>query len=337
MKRYWLLALSLLVCSFFAMAQKTKQKKNNVAMRLVSVGSVNELKNALQYAKPGDSIVIAAGTYTGKFVIPASAGGKEDKYIVLEARDGVILETGDINSGYVLHHQASYWKLKGFTVKNGLKGIVLDGANYNILEGLKVTEIGEEGIHLRKFSSHNTIQHCEISYIGKKRPGYGEGIYIGSAVSNWEKYSNGQPDKCDSNKVIGNIIGPFVTAESIDIKEGTTGGVIKGNSFYSQGISGENSADSWIDVKGNNYLIEDNKGINKQPSVLKDGYQVNCAVAGWGSYNEFKNNISEVNADGYAINIRLKSSKGEAVGNKVFTSNKVNNAKSGLSNIPLTN
>src|SRR5690606_20834586 len=114
-----------------------------------------------------------------------------------------------------------------------------------------------------------------------------------------------------------------------------TGGIIRGNTFESQGITGANSADSWIDIKGNNYLIENNKGFNTQPSALKDGYQVNCAYAGWGSYNEFKNNVSDVNASGHGFNIRLKSSKGEAIGNKVYSNNKVNNATSGIANIAL--
>ena len=51
-----------------------------------------------------------------------------------------------------------------------------------------------------------------------------------------------------------NRIGPNVAAESIDIKEGTFDGVIRGNTFDGRGISGQNSADSWVDAKGIGYL-----------------------------------------------------------------------------------
>lgn len=334
-------SLKHLLCTFcmaisicFSYAQTAKKARNG--RKLISVKNAEELKNVLEIAKPGDSIVIADGEYIGKFIIPSTANGTQEKPITLIGTKKCVLTTGKVDNGYVLHHQASNWIIRGFTVKVGLKGIVLDGANNNLLDDLEVSEIGEEGIHFRKFSSKNKLQDSKIHHVGLVRPGYGEGVYIGSAVSNWARYTNGEPDRCDLNEIINNIIGPYVSAECIDIKEGTTGGIIRGNTFYSEGILGENSADSWIDVKGNKYLIEGNKGINNKPSALLDGYQVNCAVEGWGSHNEFRNNICEVNGEGFGINVRLKSSKGEAVGNKVASDNQVINAKKGISNIPLS-
>jgi len=302
----------------------------------IIVTNSSQLKRALATAKPGDSIILKDGVYEGKFVIEASASGTKAAPIILTGGRNAVLDAGSIETGYVLFLKANYWKLKGFTVQNGLKGIVTDGANYNVIDGLLVTQLGEEAIHFRTFSKHNIVRNSEVTHTGKKRPGYGEAIYIGSAYSNWAKYADSKPDQCDSNQVLNNKLGPFVTAECIDVKEGTTGGIISGNNFEAKGITGENSADSWMDIKGNYYLIENNKGQNTQPSALKDGYQVNCAYEGWGSYNKFKNNISDVNADGYGINIKLKSSKGEAVGNEVYADNKVVNAGKGITNIELT-
>jgi hypothetical protein len=235
----------------------------------------------------------------------------------------------------VLHLQANYWIIKGFTITNGLKGLMCDGASHNLVDGLTVNAIGEEAIHFRKFSTHNTLQNCVVSNTGLKTADYGEGVYIGTAVSNWGKNSNGVEDKCDSNIVINNTIGPNITAECIDVKEGTTGGIIRSNKFNSTGITGANSGDSWMDVKGNGYLIESNTGFNPKGSVLKDGYQVHCAVDGWGNDNVFRNNTCEINADGYGINVTLKSSKGEAKGNKIFDNNTVTAAEKGISNVPL--
>jgi len=134
-----------------------------------------------------------------------------------------------------------------------------DGALYDLIDSVSVYHIGEEGIHLRRFSSHNTIQRVVITQTGLKTPDYGEGIYIGSAKNNWNKYTGGRPDYCDSNSVLNSHIGPAIAAECIDIKEGTTGGIIRNNYFDATGITGANSADSWIDVKGNDYRIQDNK------------------------------------------------------------------------------
>lgn len=307
-----------------------------VAQPIIVANSL-QLKRVLATAKPGDSIILKDGTYDGKFVIEAEASGTAKQPIVLIGSRSAILDAGNNQTGYVLHLKASFWKLRGFTVKNALKGIVADGACNNLIDGLLVTDLGEEGIHFRMFSKHNVVRNCEVNHTGKKNPGYGEAIYIGSAYSNWPKYTDGKPDQCDSNQVINNKLGPYVAAECIDVKEGTTGGIISGNTFEAQGITGANSADSWMDIKGNHYLIINNTGYNTQPSVLTDGYQVNCAYEGWGSYNKFVNNTCHVNADGYGINVRLKSGKGEAIGNLVYADNKVNGAAKGVTNIDIKN
>ncbi|HQV86085.1 MAG TPA: hypothetical protein PLO70_15245 [Chitinophagaceae bacterium] len=310
---------------------------NPVSSRVVNVSTAAQLSAALLNALPGDEIVMANGIYKGKFVIGSAVSGTAAKPVLLRGSRNVILDAENVNTGYVLHLQASYWKVKGFTLTNGLKGLMVDGARYCVIDSIYVHTIGEEGIHLRKFSSQNTIQNSEVSNIGLKTPDYGEGIYIGSAKSNWATYTNGVPDLCDSNKIFNNKLGPGITAECIDIKEGTTGGIIRGNNFDATGITGANSGDSWIDVKGNNYLIEENTGYNPGGSIFKDGYQVHVAYAGWGNYNVFKNNECSVNAAGYGFNIQLSGSNGTSTGNKVYTDNTVSGALSGTANIPLSN
>ncbi|CAG2180373.1 unnamed protein product, partial [Oppiella nova] len=163
--------------------------------------------------------------------------------------------------------QADYWVLQGFTVANSKKGIVLDGASNNILEDLEVHDIQQEGIHFRKNSADNILRKSYIHTTGLGDPGFGEGVYIGSAVSNWE---DDKPDKSDRNQILNNRIGPNVAAEEIDIKEGSCCGIIKNNVFDGTGMSGENYADSWIDVKGEGYTIEDNEGNHS----LLDGIQI---------------------------------------------------------------
>lgn len=52
-------------------------------------------------------------------------------------------------------------------------------------------------------------------------------------------------DTCTSNVVYGNVIGPGVTAELVEIKEHSTGNVVEGNMLDGSALCGKNGADSW--------------------------------------------------------------------------------------------
>lgn len=339
MKKLIFAVVALIITSSFVIRNKFYQGEifcNNSVCSVrnpIYVSTSYQLKNALKLAKAGDEIILRDGVYYGNFTIPEGSDGTEAKPIFLHGTNKAILDGNNTQTGYVLHLQSDYWHIKGISITNGLKGLMCDKANYNVIDSLTIYNIGEEGLHLRQFSTHNILKNNNITNTGIKTADYGEGIYIGMAVSNWNKYGNGKADKCDSNIVVNNKIGPGITAECIDIKEGTTGNMIVNNIFDAAGITGANSADSWMDVKGNGTLIEGNKGYNKAGSILKDGYQVHCAVDGWGNDNIFRNNICEVYAEGYGFNIVEKSSKGNATGNKVYKNNKVVGAGSGVSNV----
>jgi hypothetical protein len=105
---------------------------------------------------------------------------------------------------------------------------MLDDADFTILDGIAVHSIGHEGVHFRTNSSNNTIQNSEVYDTGLKKEKFGEGVYIGSAVSNRERYTNGEPDESHRNQVLRNHIWN-TTSENIDVKEGTEDGLIEGN------------------------------------------------------------------------------------------------------------
>jgi hypothetical protein len=291
----------------------------------VDVADADGLSAALSEAAPGTLIRLAPGVYDGEF--KATATGTAESAIVLCGPREAVLDAGSTSSGYVLHlDTVDHWILSGFTVTRGQKGVMLDRSNENLLTGLLVHDIGQEAVHFRTFSSQNTITLSEIRDTGKDDAGFGEGVYLGSAVSNWSKItgSSDKPDTSDGNRVILNVFGPGIAAEHIDIKEGTTGGEVRGNTFNGAGISGENYADSWMDVKGSGYLITENTG-NDAPL---DGFQTHVAVDGWGNDNVFSKNIANVNGPGYGFNI-LKSSQG----NVVRCDNEANGAAMGLANV----
>ncbi|MGI5498828.1 right-handed parallel beta-helix repeat-containing protein [Lentzea sp. CA-135723] len=317
----------------------------------VNVSTAAQLKTALANATPGTTISLAAGTYRGSFV--TQKPGTSAQPITLTGPTTAVLindgPSGDppdcptpapgYDSGYGLWlSNAPYWNLTGFTVAESKKGIVADNSHHTVIDRVTVHHVDEEGVHFRKSSADSVIRNSRITDTGLVQTGYGEGVYIGSAESNWECHGNsGGIDKSDRVQVLNNTIGPNVTAEHIDIKEGTQNGVIRGNTFNGQGIAGQHSADSWVDVKGSGYLLENNTGTFRKPGTLANGYethQITGNLSGCG--NTWKNNRSDVGNSGeYAIKITTLS-QCTSKPNVVYASNTVTGAKKGLTNAKVT-
>jgi len=195
----------------------------------VTVSSADELTAALAGARPGQVIALADGVYVGNFVATTAASPEEP--IFLCGGRGAVLDGGDVESGYVLHLDgATHWRLVGFSIRNGQKGLMAEGTVWSVVQGLSVTGIGDEAVHLRRASTDNLVIGNEISGTGLRKEKFGEGVYIGTAVSNWCTVSGCLPDRSDRNVVARNAIRD-TTSEGVDIKEGTTGGLLVDNTF----------------------------------------------------------------------------------------------------------
>jgi hypothetical protein len=285
----------------------------------VRVESAAELGTALAEARPGASIAIAPGQYPGNFIATRSGTAKQPIYLC--GPRTAVLAAGSIKGQYGLHlNGASWWRVKGFTVRNAQKGVMMDGVTGVGLQDLLIDEIGDEAVHLRRNSSDNVVRGLTIGRTGLRKPKFGEGVYIGTAESNWCETTQCEQDHSDGNFVLDNDI-KQTSAEAVDIKEGTSGGVVAGNRFDGADITG---ADSWVDVKGNGWLIADNKGVR----APEDGYQVHEIVDGAGYRNLFSGNVSVVNAGGHAIKVTKTHS-----GNVVRCNNTAVGAAEGLTNI----
>lgn len=287
----------------------------------VTVSSASRLKQALAGAHPGTVIVLAPGVYSGQFV--ATRSGTQSAPVTLCGSRSAILDGGGITSGYTLHlDHASWWRVEGFTVRSGQKGIMTDGVSHDLLTGLYVHSTGDEAIHLRDFSSHNTVSDSVVRDTGLLVQKFGEGIYVGTAHKNWCRYSGCKPDNSDDNLITGNDIAN-TTAENIDIKEGTTGGKVTVNHFDGAGMVAS-AATGWLNVKGNDWTITGNTGVDS----IKDGLQVHKVYAGWGYGNVFRGNKLRVNGPGYGIYVQSKHLQ-----TVVGCDNQVSGASRGLSTI----
>jgi hypothetical protein len=266
----------------------------------VQVSDPASLDAALANAQPGQTIELADGTYNGRFTINKS--GQQGNPVTLRGSRKAIIDGGDISGGYTLHLDgANFWQLVGFSVAGAQKGIMTDRTSNTIMSDLDVGNTGEEGVHLGDFSSNNVLQNSVVHDTGEVQPGLGEGLYLGTAQSNWAKKSDGQPDRSDNNTAIDNTF-RNTTAENIDVKEETSGGLIAGNSFDGSGLSGVNFADSVMDLKGTGYRIMYNITSGASPH-MKSGFQTHVitdpATSGCG--NTFLNNVFNVQLSGPPI------------------------------------
>jgi hypothetical protein len=265
------------------------------------------LTSALASAAAGDTIILASGTYTGNFV--AAANGTSSNPIVIKsasATSKAIINGGGTSSGYALYITGDYVQIKDLKITNAKKGIMQDNANNGLIDGVEVYNIGEEGVHYRDGSSNNTIQNSSVHDTGTLTPDYGEGVYVGSDVGKWGTYNAAT----DNNKISNVTIGPNVRAESVDIKEGTTGTIVENSTFNGTGISGANYSDSFMDVKGNNSIIRNNTVNRNGNSVIIDAFQVHERSTGWGFNNDFYNNIANMdNSTPYVVNVDGGSAK----------------------------
>lgn len=288
--------------------------------RTIEVSTAAELKTALTDASPGDTIHLADGTYSGNF--KTSVAASANSRITLTGSSKAVLTAG---GGYGLHlNGASYWTVQGVTVTGGQKGIMIDSARGVVVDTVTVHGLDMEGVHFRKSSSDGVIKNSRIYDTGNDDRGMGEGVYVGSA--------NTLSDKSDNVQITGNTIGPDVGGEAIDLKEGTTGGKVSGNTFDGKGLTGNNYDDSWIDVKGNNYVVENNTGKN----TTNNGYETHSQQSGWGCGTVFRGNKSTLTgATGdkqLAINVTNYSGSCKTT---VYESNTVTGGK-GLTNITVT-
>lgn len=290
------------------------------AATVVDVSTAAQLKAALAAASPGDTIRLADGTYTGNFkaTVPATSAAR----ITLTGSSAAVLTAG---GGYGLHlNGASYWTVYGVTVAGGQKGIVTDAAAGVVIDSVTVHDLDMEGVHFRTSSTDGVLKNSRIFDTGHNGRGMGEGVYVGSAGD--------LTDRSDRALITGNVIGPGVGGENVDIKEGTTGAKIIGNTFDGSGLTGANYDDSWVDVKGNDVLVENNRGMH----TTNNGYETHTQQSGWGCGTVFRGNTSDLTgATGtgqLAVNVTDRSA---GCPTTVYGSNTVTGGK-GLTNIAVT-
>ena len=282
-------------------------------LRTITCSTADQIQNALKNAQAGDRIVIKPGTYVGntstsgnsKAHFYSGKSGTSANKIILESEttsDKAVLKGTSFDASYVLYITGDNWEIKNVKVTYAQKGVVLDNANDNKLIGVNVYTVGQEGIHIRDGSDRNVIDGCTVKATGRAsgQKGYGEGIYIGTDRASWDVNGGSYARDCNDNTIQNCTIGPDVTAESIDIKEGTFGTKVLNNTFMGAGISGENSADTFIDIKGRNVTVSGNKFYKQNNSIITGSYSETNRTSSspWCPSSETANGSTSDTSDG---------------------------------------
>lgn len=286
-----LLVLSILV----SVANGSSKCESYKHKRKIYVSNTSQYDRALRGARAGDLIIMKDGKYQnvirgGSYREIGFINKKGNKYnpITLCGSSKAVI---DAKNGYHVGlriFKSKYINVVGITVKRASKGIRLEGAERCEIDGVTVTSIGSEGIHIQYGSHYNTVKNCKITNTGRVNKGVGEGVYLGSSSRNRRN------DKCVGNKILYNMIGPGVTAEPIDVKENTRNGKIIGNVVNGKNLCGCQHAVSLINVKGNGYRIEGNIGYYAR----QDFFKTSQTIRGEGRNNVFTGNICKTRVSG---------------------------------------
>jgi hypothetical protein len=256
---------------------------------VVNVTNTGELTAAITASKAGDLIIMAPGQYSSV----AKGGGGADGHnwfikkkgtkaapITLCGPRNATIDGSADKQNYVMYiHKSSYINIVGITIQNGLKGVIMQTVDHSKLDSCMVRNFAGEAIHIQFSSHYNIITRCTILNTGRKKPGNGEGIYLGSDDQRGK-------DSNTRNHILYNTIGPGVTAEMIDIKQYSSDAIIKGNILDGRDLCGCLYAVSLISVKGNNYQILGNIGKNAR----EDMFKVAITNSGQGKNNYFSGN-----------------------------------------------
>jgi hypothetical protein len=256
----------------------TPRRFANCPAATVTVTDRATLVAALSGATAGSVVRLSPGRYSGRYDI--SASGTESTPVWICGPRTAIVDNGMIESGYGFRvTDSAHVVIAGMTVRNGQKGIAVVNSTNVTVADTRVEDIGDEAIHLRSNTTRSTVIGNSIARTGLVTPAYGEGIYVGSSGANWCTYSNCQPDRSDHNTVAFNTISD-TTAEQIEAKEGTSGGVIAHNTLDGAGMV-RSAAESLIAIQGTRWVTAHNNGRN----APRDGVRVSQFVPGWGTDN----------------------------------------------------
>lgn len=231
------------------------------------------LRRRLQVARPGDRIILTAGVFYGPFMIRRS-GLSAAPIAMIGNRQTVFQNQA---GPAILMVRARFWTLRGMTIANSRKGILMLAARNNVIEHVKIASMSEQGVLIQNGSVANVIRDCRFMHTGLVYPERGQAISIGTkTVSGDGEFYRPFTDRSNRNQIINNHFGPdTMAAEYITVYGAACCGRITGNVFdtrrQSASLSASSTAESWVTIRGDRWVIQNNRGYSH---AGMDGFRV---------------------------------------------------------------
>lgn len=171
-------------------ASQSKKKSK----KLIKVSTSEELVQAIDEAKPGDSILVAPGKYQIRERIFINDSGSADYKIFLvgdtsgerPVLDFSFMKEDSSNQGMVL--KADFWHIKGLRFfKAGDNGLHVRGSN-NIIEYCSFSECSDTGLQLDDGASDNTILNCDSYFNADSKLENADGFAVKMDVGSGNKF-----------------------------------------------------------------------------------------------------------------------------------------------------
>jgi parallel beta-helix repeat protein len=239
-----------------------------------------DLQTAIYAAQPGDTVLLAPGTYNGEFETVRS--GTPGAPITIAGEEGATLRGPGVGEGRVLSVENDWIVVSGLRITRGDKGIWLQEVRNVTLRGNTVRDTGGECIRLKYLAVRNEVAGNRIGPCGavnfnlRASRKNGEGVYVGTAPEQLDRNPTRQSDASNQNWVHDNVI--TTRAECVDIKEGASLNVVERNRC-SGGLDPDGSG---LDSRGNDNVFR----WNTVTDVVGKGVRLGGDTATQGVNNE---------------------------------------------------
>ncbi len=169
------------------------------SLRTVQVASESELRDAINYAQPGDLIVIAPGDYVlgQQLWIAARGTATNPIYVVAGGQRGSVRIRVPEDEGFNVGDNSAYLVFENLEISNTGNTVfhVQDGANHITLRNLNLHDAGLDGDVIKVNQANFVlIEGCDVSKPGRRADdsggnAYQEGIDFMDSVGSVIRYN----------------------------------------------------------------------------------------------------------------------------------------------------
>jgi hypothetical protein len=206
--------------------------------RTINLTAGSSFETAVESLKPGDTLIVHAGTYADSGRISISVRGTAGAPVLIKAADGEARPVVTRPSGAAVQNTiniegATYLTIRGLEIAgNGGDGLNLSGGpSFITLEDLDIHDV-DVGINFRSTMNNITVRRNQIRRTGIGN-GTGEGMYVGCNAATCIVR-----DSLLENNWIHDALPGTTQGDGIEVKVGSHSNVIRGNVIYNMPYPG---------------------------------------------------------------------------------------------------